>query len=240
MVPVAILLGPMVMTFAWLTERVDPASWNAEPTGGTIAIVATVNSEWAGPVVLTAPEPLALDEQTPASRTLPPIRATLERLLTLYRQPRHDPAEPWELKAAPDLTREQTAADLQAYLEAGVPPRGISWLIHPPADASFRLPISVTAGNSSALTADVTIGDIEAPSESTVAGPAHSVLKELKIVYPKPAEPRIFFRPFHGLRGHANPWITSHVAEMEVGWVWVYIFAYVPSLLLGRMLLRVA
>ena len=133
MVPIGILLGPMVMPFVWFRERIDPAVWNA-PAGSAVQIVATVDSDWSEPVRIDVPPPVVVDDSTPASRTLPPLRETLEHLLALYRQPRDDPGEPWELKLAPDLGREQTANDLQAYLDAGIPPQGITWLIRPPDD----------------------------------------------------------------------------------------------------------
>ena len=48
---------------------------------------------------------MVLDDATPCTRTLPPIRQTLERLLALYRQPRSAAGEPWELQLAPDLAQ---------------------------------------------------------------------------------------------------------------------------------------
>ncbi len=107
---------------------------------------------------------LSVDDSTPPSRTLPPLRATLEHLLVLYRQPRDDPAEPWELKLAPDLGREQTANDLQAYLEAGIPPQGITWLLRPPEDMSGRFSVTVTAGAHPPVSLFVTLGDNVPPT----------------------------------------------------------------------------
>ena len=112
MVPVGLLLGLLVVPFAWFKDRMDP-SLPKGLAGSSVQIVATVNSDWSKPVRIEAPPPLALDETTPASRTLPPIRKTLEHLLALYRQPRNQPDLPWELQTVPDLAREQTADDLQ-------------------------------------------------------------------------------------------------------------------------------
>ena len=79
LIPVGLLLGPMMLPFVWFRERVDPAVSSAS-AGSAVQIVATIDSDW----------------------TLQPIRATLEHLLTLYRQPHDDPSQPWELKLAPD------------------------------------------------------------------------------------------------------------------------------------------
>ena len=158
MIPIGLLLGPMVLPFVWFRERVDPAAWNAL-AGSAVQIVAMVDSGWSEPVRIEVPPTVVLDESTPPSRTLPPLRATLERLLVLYRQPRDDPAMPWELRFAPDLGREQTANDLQAYLEAGIPPQGITWLLRPPDDMSGRFSVVVMAGTHPPVSVSVVLGD---------------------------------------------------------------------------------
>jgi hypothetical protein len=113
--------------------------------GSSVQIVVTVNSDWSKPVRIELPAPLALDETTPASRMLPPIRKTLEHLLALYRQPRRQPDIPWELQWVPDPAQVQTADDLQNYLNTGIPPRGITWMIRPPSSGVGRFPVKVIA-----------------------------------------------------------------------------------------------
>ena len=113
MVPIGILLGPMVVLFIWFKDRVDPAVWNA-PAGSTVQIVAMVDSDWTKSVRIETPKTVTVDETTPVSRTLPPLRKTLERLLSLYRQSAGSSSEPWELKMGPDLDREHAARQLQA------------------------------------------------------------------------------------------------------------------------------
>ena len=82
MVPVGILLGPMVMSFVWLQGRVDPLVSNAPP-GSTAHVVAMVESDWSEPVRLAVPPPMVVDDTTPSSCTVSPVRKTLERLLAL-------------------------------------------------------------------------------------------------------------------------------------------------------------
>ena len=82
LVPVGILLGPMVMSFVWLQQRVDPAVSSAPP-GSVAHVVATVQSDWSEPLRLDVPPPMVVDDATPRLRTLPPLRKTLERLLAL-------------------------------------------------------------------------------------------------------------------------------------------------------------
>lgn len=231
MVPVGFLLGPMVLPFVWFRERVDPAAWNAL-AGSVIQIVAMVDSAWSEPVRIEVPPTVVVDDSTPASRTLPPLRATLERLLVLYRQPRDDPAGPWELKFAPDLGREQTANDLQAYLDAGIPPQGITWLLRPPEDMSGRFLVTVTAGEHPPVSVGVVLGDDAPPVPGHVTGAAGSPIKELRVVYPKPKQDPVFWRPLAALGGR--------LATIDVGWLWLYILVYLPTLVLARAVLKVA
>jgi phosphohistidine swiveling domain-containing protein len=239
MIPVGILLGPMVMPFIWFRERVDPAAWNA-PAGSAVQIVATVDSDWSEPVQIDVPKPVIVDDSTPASRTLPPLRETLERLLVLYRQPRDDPGQPWELKLAPDLGREQTANDLQAYLDAGIPPQGITWLIRPPDDPSGRFAVTVTAGEHPPVAVDVVLGNEFPPAPRRIAGPAGSPVKELRVVCPKSKHEAVFWRPLASLAGHGQAAWAVRLASVDVGWLWLYILAYLPTLVLARAILKVA
>jgi hypothetical protein len=175
---------------------------------------------------------VAVDDSTPASRVLPPLRATLEHLLVLYRQPRDNPGLPWELKIAPDLGREQTANDLQAYLDAGIGPQGITWLIRPPEGMSGRFSVMVTAGKNPPVAADIVLGEEYPPVPRRVAGPADSPVKELRVVYPKSRLEPVFWRPLVSLGGRA--------ASMDLGWLWLYILAYLPALVVARAALKVA
>ena len=169
MVPVGILLGPMVMSFVWLQQRVDPSVANALP-GSTAHVVARVQSDWSEPVRLDVPQPMVLDDTTPCIRTLMPVRKTLERLLALYRQPRIVPGEPWEMRLAPDLSRQQTADDLEAYLAAGVPPQAVTWLVRPPEGFSGRFPVTVTAAGNLPVTVDVVLGEDYPPARAKREG----------------------------------------------------------------------
>ncbi len=66
MLPLAIALGPMVMTFLWLPLRVDPTSWNAQP-GTSIQASATLDSNWLHPVTVHVAPKLRLTD--PSSQT---------------------------------------------------------------------------------------------------------------------------------------------------------------------------
>jgi hypothetical protein len=231
LIPVGLLLGLMVLPFVWFRERVDPAVTNA-PAGSAVQVVATIDGDWNKQVRIEAPAALMVDDSTPQSRTLPPIRATLERLLTLYRQPHEDPSQPWELKLAPDLSREQTADDLQAYLNAGIPPQGLTWLLRLPNDLSGRFPVTVKAGENPPLSVSVVLGNEFPPALNSIAGAAGSPIKELRVIYPKPKQEPIFCRP--------PAFVGGRLAAIDIGWLWLYIFVYLVAMVLARAALKTA
>ena len=239
MIPIGILLGPMVMPFVWFHERVDPVAWNA-PAGSAVQVVATVDGEWREPVRIGVSSAVVVDESTPVARTLPPLRATLEHLLVLYRQPHDDPGQPWELKLAPDLGREQAASDLQAYLDAGIPPQGITWLIRPPGDMGGRFSVAVTAGEYPPVVANVVLGDESPPAPRRVVGPAGAPVKELRVVYPKAKHEVTFWRPLAPVADRGRGAWAVRLAAIDVGWLWLYILVYLPTLVLARAVLKVA
>jgi hypothetical protein len=239
LVPVGLLLGLLVVSFVWLKDRMDP-SVSSGLAGSPAQIVATVNGDWTKPVQIEAPPPLALDETTPASRTLPPIRKTLEHLLALYRQPRNQPDLPWELQAVPDLAREQTADDLQNYLDSGLPPRGITWMIRPPPGTAGRFTVKAIADGHSPLTVSVVLGGEFPPANLIALGGPDSPIKELRVVYPPSRQKPVFWQPLAGLGGCDHLPFAKDLARVDVGWLWLYILTYLPALFLTRAVLKVA
>jgi hypothetical protein len=201
-----------------------------------VQIVATVDSAWKEPVSIQVPGNVTVDQATPASRTLPPIRPTLEHLLMLYKTAEVKTAGvPWEMQLAPTVGREQMAEDLQAYLEAGIPPQGITWLVRTPDNFSGRFPVTVqTAGGAAEI--DVTVGDAAPPSAASVAG--NGPIRSIKAVYPKPTTEAAFFRPFSWI--NADSAMGKRLASFDLGWVWLYVLVYLPALLIARAILKVA
>lgn len=238
MVPVALLLGPLIMPFVWFSQRVEPATWNAAP-GSSVQIVAMVDGEAAGPIHLHAPQPLDVDSSTPEQVTPPPLRKTLERLLSLYRQGPVDPKVPWELQTSPDLARQATADDLERYLSAGIPAQGMTWLIRPHEGTSGRFPVTIETEKGSA-TIEVILGDEYPPAANPVAGAKNSVIREVRAVYPRPIHEPVFFRPLAGLSGMEHVPFAARLGNWDIGWMGLYILVYVPVLLLARTFLKVA
>jgi len=240
-VPLALILGPMVMAFSWLPARVDPASANAKPTA-TVFVTATVDGAYTGPVTLSLDPALSLAENSDATQSNPPIRATLENLRANWQLPSDPmPNLSWELRAAGSKARDELLADLNAYLAGKIPARDVAWTLHTPPQ-SGRYAITVASENSSALTTHAILGDAFAPEPRTDLGDgkgpaqvvqaadANSPVQRMRIAYKeqKTQGDGTFFQPFAFVGWH---W--------DAGWLWTYIGVYLPVMLLFRWLLRI-
>ena len=224
LVPVCLLLGLLMLPLVWFRDRIDP-SVPVAPAGSPVQIVATVDGEWSKPVRIELPANVALDETTVASRTLPPIRKTLEHLLTLYRESTNNTSGPWELQVVPDVARVQTVNNLKNYLDAGLPPQGLTWTIRPTQGASGRFPVSVVAEGHPPVALTVVLGNQYPPGSLAAAGGADTPVKEVRAVYPNTATKQVFWRPFEAV---------------DIGWLGVYLLTYLPVLFILQALMKVA
>ena len=222
--PLCLLLGLLMLPLVWFRDRIDP-SVPVAPAGSPVQIVATVDGEWSKPVRIELPSNVALDETTVASRTLPPIRKTLEHLLTLYRESTNNTSGPWELQVVPDVARVQTVNNLKNYLDAGLPPQGLTWTIRPTQGASGRFPVIVVAEGHPPVELTVVLGNQYPPGSLAAAGGADTPVKEVRAVYPNSATKQVFWRPF---------------GAVDIGWLGVYLLTYLPVLFILQALLKVA
>ena len=223
MAPMALLLGPMVMIFAWMPVRADPASWNAAP-GSSVAVTAGIDGGWKGPVTLTAGPGLEIDPVTPATQTPPPLRDALEAMLSQWKA---QPASaPWDSNQTLGYSREQAVARLSFYLSKPLPPIGVTWQLHAPEGTQGRFPVTLAAGDTR-MTLHVVLGNACPPCVAEAAG--DGPLRSARIVYPPASEKRVFWAPVH-YRGQ----------PIDLGWLGVYLLAYLPAVLLSRWILRVA
>jgi hypothetical protein len=228
LVPICLLLGPLALPLVWFNDRIDPSVASAA-AGSPVQIVATVDGEWTSPIRIETPAGMALDETTEAVRTPPPVRKTLERLLTLYRDPQGKTDGPWELQVAPDVARMQTAGSLQSFLDAGLPPQGITWTIRPAAGASGRFPVSVMAEGHAPVSVNVVLGNQYPPGALSATGGAGSPITELRVVYPPSSQRPVFWQP-----------LTALGSALEIGWLMTYLLAYLPVLFCLQALIKVA
>ena len=239
LMPICLLLGPLMMPFVWFRDRIDPTVPRAG-AGSPVQIVATVDGEWTRPIRIETPPGMALDETTAAVRTLPPVRRTLEHLLTLYRQPQNRTDGPWELQVAPDVARIQTANNLKSYLDAGLPPQGMTWTIRPDAGASGRFPVSVVTEGHPPVHLNVVLGNQFPPGSLDAAGGTGSPFRELRVVYPNSSKKPVFWQPLSSLGSDDSIAPVRWLAALDIGWLGIYLLTYLPMLFILQALMKVA
>ena len=223
-VPLSLLLGPMVLSFDWLTRRIDPAVWNA-PAGATVGVQAAVAADWRGPVTLSVPPELRVDAATPAERALPPVRETLEQLQARWSRSSDLSGLPWEVRAAAERARREMLADLGAYLRAGVPPEWVSWTVRAPNRAAGRFTVTLTVGDD-VVSLPIVLGDRYPPEEANA--PSRGRIQSARVLYPPPPTKPVFWRP---LTRFGND-------RFSLGWLWLYLIVYAPLMFATKALLR--
>ena len=227
LVPLAVLLGPLVMSCVWLPNRVAPEAWNAEP-GTVMNVVATVRSDVRKPVTLEVGQPLQLDDPTKVSQVLPPIRETLEKLARQWQQSSDLSALPWELQEAAKRAGQASLAELRGYLVKNkIPPQAVSWMVRPKG-VEGRFPVVVKVGDQVGARMWAVFGEQLSPERTELSGEAGIV--SAKIVYTKPEKKRVFWTPL--------AWIG--MGHWDLGWMMTYLVAYLPAVFVFRRVFKVA
>ncbi|MCC5843459.1 MAG: hypothetical protein JJU05_04330 [Verrucomicrobia bacterium] len=239
-VPIAVLLGPMILTFFWFPERVEPG-WRNAPPGSTVFVSVEVDGEHLTPVEVRVPDGWEVDGGT--LRENPRVRPVLERQYRNWNQrPDLSQYHSWEAQAAALRAREEMLSDLRRYLDGKIPPQTLAWVVRPPSDAVGRFPIRVVTEDDSELGSVMVLGtraapepreitDPSRPPMQVVAGAGDQPLRELRISYAQTHERDglVFWKP---VERFVRPPLLS-------GWLLVYLLAYVPGMYLMRFILRV-
>jgi pyruvate,water dikinase len=237
LVPLAVVLGPMVLSFLWwFPARVDPASWNPEP-GTTAFVVATVDGEFTGPVTMELDEALELVDAESASQRLTPIRDVLERRLGEWQKESNYKDLPWELREVGQWARGDLLADLTAYLKDRLPPRTLAWSVRTPGEAG-RFTVTLSYPGGQPVAADLVLGDAFAPPPREDLGDGKAVgvfrpsdpeskIQSVAVRYEQ-KPPGKFYTPFAAV---GSSW--------DVGWLLLYVAVYLPVMLACRWVLRV-
>lgn len=224
-VPLAVLLGPLVVTFIWLGERVDPLLSVAAP-GGSVPIIATVEGDYVQPVSIEVGQGLAVVDTSPVAQTIPPVRQALGELRAQWEQDSDLASLPWEVRSAARMHRQQMLADLEAFLAGPMKEQQLAWTVQlPTAEGVYQA--TIRAGDQQ-LTVPLAVGR-GAPPQPPVTDGRPQPVQQVKVVYPPvPARDAIFCQPFAALG-----W------TWDIGWLGVYIALYLPAMLLIKAVLRV-
>jgi pyruvate,water dikinase len=248
MVPLAVLLGPVVISFLWFPPRVDPAAWNMPP-GNPVYVTAMVDASYVKPVDLSLPAPLKLDQFSPASQKIEPVKEFLENTLVEFSRPTDTSKLPWELQLMAQTTRSQKLADLRAYLDAGVPPQPLAWTVSTEGAKAGRYLAKLKTQAGEMAEVAIVLGDACPPEEMKIT-PAVGPIKSVQVEYKPPTNRRTFCSPlsFIGERV-AGPgrsiWVVCWMAcgtalsRMDIGWLGVYLLAYLPAMFVSKKALGV-
>ncbi|MBA3937164.1 MAG: hypothetical protein H0X38_06870, partial [Planctomycetes bacterium] len=244
-VPLAVLLGPMIMSVCWLMDRCDHPN---ERPGVEVTLRVQVDGDATAPLTMSADDGILLDEQTPATQSLPPIRATLDGLRQRWARAEPPAADtPWEVRAAALGARAATLADLDAYLAAPLEQRLLVWKVTTPPTAGRHLVRIATGNPPQVVEVPLVLGDAS-PGEPLTFVPSgkfqgwrqiiswnHQPIHQVMVVAGDPgksaasAGSTAFFQPFRALG-----W------QWDGGWIGLYLLAYLPAMFAARRLLRVA
>jgi rifampicin phosphotransferase len=228
MASMAWVLGPMMTVFLWMPERMDPASWNADP-GGLVTVVAELDGEYQNPVTCVVTEPLSLEALTAQTQTLPPIRATLEDLRQDW-QANVDLSEyPWQLQTAGEQAAEILLSSLNSYLAKGISPQKLTWMLRVPDQAAGHYPATITLPDDGHYELTLAFGKQQPPTTNALKGDSKPLIR-MEAVYPRALQQRHFWRPLRAVGGPA--W--------DFGWLGAYIISYLLVMLAAKRLLRVA
>ncbi|MCC5846897.1 MAG: hypothetical protein JJU29_02300 [Verrucomicrobia bacterium] len=240
-VPLAVLLGPMLLVFFWFPERVEPI-WRNAPAQSTVYVSATVDGEYTGTVDLEGlPENWMVAEGV--TRANPPVRATLEALHRRWsRRSDFSHLSTWEEQAAAMQAREAMLADLRGFLDRGLSPMEMAWIVYPPEEVEGRFPIRLRTATGEELASAVVLGpasppepreilDPSRPPMQVISGKGETPLIEMRVGYARSLERGgdVFWQP---VERFTFPPLLS-------GWLVVYILAYLPSMYISRWILRV-
>ena len=233
MTPLALILGPMIMVFLWLPQRVTPEAYCAPP-GSVVTVTATIDGEFTKPVALAADGPLAVSADTPAVQSLPPLREALEELARSWRQAAGSAPAPENMREAlrlrDELQAEIILKDLSAYLKRGIGPQTMVWKIESPPQAAGRFAVEIRPDGGEAVRVPIVLGDRYPPGPAEVAGCARGPVLSVQVAYPRPAQRQRFWTPLAALGNeHYDP-----------GWLLTYIAVYLPTMFALRLGLRIA
>ena len=224
-VSLAVILGPMIMSFVWFPRRMDPASWSPKP-GTTVDIVATIDGEFLYPVTFKPDTALTVEPTTPLSQSTEPIRPILEKLLAGGFSDL-----PIELRPEEELTPDQLRADLADYLRTAMPPQNLSWTVYTPQGRPGRFSLKLATAHTEPISFHLVLGDSYPPEPKQISFDADSPIRSVQMIYheQKTQAGPVFFAPFKTL-GWPN-W--------DAGWLLTYIAVYLPVMFLLRRLLRI-
>lgn len=239
-IPLAVLLGPMLLVFLWFGERLGPGM--ANPAPGVVAhVTASVDGDYTDRVELVYDPALNLDPQTPPVQHNPPIRTRLQQLRREWQQERDlTHLKNWAERAAALETRETLLNDLDHFLSENIPPHEMRWTLYTPLTEGGRYPLTLRAADGNELNSYVVTGSLASPEPRELVDPARPLMQvvrgnnapllEMRVAYAqnRVRDADVFARPFAFLG-----------VRWQTGWLGIYLIAYLPLMFFFRRLFNV-
>jgi len=258
-VPLAIFLGPMIVSFLWLPQRVDTAVRNAKP-GSMVKVTAVIDGDCDKAVALSVAPPLALAEFSEAEPPIFLARSPLEQHLRELRSEQSDVDEmAWDVALTVRRNREAYLGELKAFLAGDMPDQKLSWAVMTPEGTAGKWPIKLSVAGGQAVTIYAVLGEGYAPEakEDLVvragrrertdrqvqvwrADADDAVIKEVQVRYrdPNPVKGEgIFWAPLAWFEPDED---TGPFKALFPPWLVLYIAVYVVVMFGLKAALRVA
>ena len=228
-VPLAVILGPMIMSFMWLMDRVDPMSANPAP-GSTANITVTVDGEYTDSLRLITDNQLDIADFSSPVQAILPIRSTLEELYNEWEKPSTISNEPWEVKAAAKAARQELLKDLRLYLNQQMEPQQLTWTILTPPEKEGRYKLIVKPERGESVEMNLVLGNAYPPEPKKITAPKNGPIISTDLIYieQRTRESLTFWTPFQFI---GITW--------DLGWLGIYLLIYIPVMFLLKFLLKI-
>ncbi len=228
-VPMGLILGPMVMSFMWLMDRIDPMSMNASP-GSTVNITVTVDGEYTDSLRLMVDDKLVLADFSSPVQAILPIRSTLQELYNEWNRPSALSNEAWEVKAAAKAARQELLADLRSYLKQPMSTQELTWTVLTPNDKEGRYKVQVAPASGNPVEMHLILGNAYPPEPKEIGIPEDCPIISAKALYneQRTRESLTFWTPF-----------KSFGIAWDFGWLGIYLLIYIPLMFLLKFVFKV-
>ncbi|MFC2081182.1 PEP/pyruvate-binding domain-containing protein [Bacteroidota bacterium] len=228
-VPMALILGPMVMSFMWLMDRIDPMSANPTP-GATANITITVDGEYTDSIHLIIDDNLNRADFSSPVQAILPIRSTLEGLYEEWKTPSTLDNEAWEIKAAAKAARQELLSDLGHYLNQQMESQQLTWTVLTPDDQDGRYKIEIVPENGDRVIAHLVLGHEYPPEPKEIAIPENSPIISAELLYndQRTKESLTFWTPLQFI---GIAW--------DLGWLGIYLLIYIPFMFLLKFIFKI-
>ena len=260
-VPLAVFLGPMIVSFLWLPQRVDTAVRNAKP-GSAVKVTAVINGDCDKSIGLSVAEPLTLSDVSKPAQRIFLTRSPLQEHLRKLRGSQSDLGDmAWDKALTVKRDRKAYLGELEAFLAGDMPDQRLSWGVSTPEGRSGKWPITLSIDGGQTVSVYAVLGEGYAPEakedvlvvvsagrrtrtdrqvQRWLADDDDALIKEVQIRYtdPNPVQGEgIFWGPLAWFEPDEN---TGPIKALFSPWLVLYIMVYVVAMFGLKTALRVA